>query len=408
MNRALPLLVLAGEAIFLLPFVLPRVFRPTLLAAFDITNLELGSYFSAYGLVAIGAYLFGGPIADRFLPNRLMAVALCSTAAGGFYMATLPPSGHLLPLYAFWGLTTILLFWAAMLRATRIAGGENRQGFAFGTLEAGRGLVSALVAFGGVYVLAHFFVSELSDVEALRSGIRAVILTFSAIVLLVGVAVWWGLSGLDSRDATGHRRLPWDEVLQLSRKPQLWLLALIVLCAYSGYRVLDDVSLLASDALEYSDVEAARLGSISLLLRPVAALAGGLAADRLSASRISLFAFALMLLGCAVVALWPPVTMTAVAVWLAVVLAGLGVYALRGLYFALVAEARVPVALTGTAVGLVSVIGYLPDVFMPPLMGVLLDGWPGVAGHRLVFGLGIGFGVVGLLGGITFRRLPSR
>lgn len=46
-------LILAGEAIFILPFVLARVFRPTLLEVFEITNFELGMYFSAYGIVAM-------------------------------------------------------------------------------------------------------------------------------------------------------------------------------------------------------------------------------------------------------------------------------------------------------------------------------------------------------------------
>jgi len=39
-------LIIAGEAVFFLPFVLARIFRPTLLVVFEITNTELGTYFS--------------------------------------------------------------------------------------------------------------------------------------------------------------------------------------------------------------------------------------------------------------------------------------------------------------------------------------------------------------------------
>ncbi len=35
-------LIAAGEAVFALPFVLARVFRPTVLDAFGLTNLQLG------------------------------------------------------------------------------------------------------------------------------------------------------------------------------------------------------------------------------------------------------------------------------------------------------------------------------------------------------------------------------
>ncbi len=49
-------------------------------------------------------------------------------------------------LYAFWGFTTICLFWAAMIRDTREWGGIGFQGRAFGWLEGGRGAVTALLA----------------------------------------------------------------------------------------------------------------------------------------------------------------------------------------------------------------------------------------------------------------------
>ena len=58
------LVILAGETIFFLPYVLSRVFRPTILDVFQIDNVELGICFSVYGFVAIISYLFGGPIAE--------------------------------------------------------------------------------------------------------------------------------------------------------------------------------------------------------------------------------------------------------------------------------------------------------------------------------------------------------
>ena len=74
MRRGLILLALiaAGEAVFFLPFVLARVFRPTLLDVFGITNLELGTAFSLYGVVAMVAYFAGGPLADRFSARTWM------------------------------------------------------------------------------------------------------------------------------------------------------------------------------------------------------------------------------------------------------------------------------------------------------------------------------------------------
>ena len=84
------LLILAAEAVFILPFVLSRIFRTIFLESFSISQTELGSCFSIYGIVALVSYLFGGPLADRFKPNSLMSVALILTGLGGLYLATYP------------------------------------------------------------------------------------------------------------------------------------------------------------------------------------------------------------------------------------------------------------------------------------------------------------------------------
>ncbi len=97
------LLILAGEAVFILPFVLARVFRATVLDVFEVNNTELGFCFSIYGIVALVSYLFGGPLADRFPPRKLMGVALVLTALGGLVYANNPSLVTLQVLYGFWG-----------------------------------------------------------------------------------------------------------------------------------------------------------------------------------------------------------------------------------------------------------------------------------------------------------------
>ena len=150
------LLILAGESVFILPFVLARVFRPTVLEAFGLDNIQLGFCFSVYGIVALGAYLFGGPLADKYPPGKLMATALWLTALGGLVYASFPSYEILKILYGYWGFTTIFLFWAPMIKATRIWGGTTNQGTAFGFLDGGRGLVGALFGTLGVGVFSFF------------------------------------------------------------------------------------------------------------------------------------------------------------------------------------------------------------------------------------------------------------
>ena len=85
------------------------VFRPTILEVFGLTNFQLGAMFSAYGFVAMAAYGPGGTLADRFSAKKLMALA-AFLISRRHAMLTIPSRIVMTALYAYWGLTTILLW----------------------------------------------------------------------------------------------------------------------------------------------------------------------------------------------------------------------------------------------------------------------------------------------------------
>ena len=143
----LTILIAAGETVFLLPFVVARIFRPTFLDVFGLTNLQLGTAFALYGVIAMVSYFLGGPLADRYSARKLMTLALILTAIGGVLFAAIPSLTVLTILYGFWGLTTILLFWAALIRATREWGGVNSQGKAYGAIRRRQGTIRCTFSF---------------------------------------------------------------------------------------------------------------------------------------------------------------------------------------------------------------------------------------------------------------------
>ena len=80
-------------------------------------------------------------------------------------------------------------------------------------------------------------------------------------------------------------------------------------------------------------------------------------------------------------------------------------FGLRGLYFALFEEAKVPAALTGTAVGFVSVLGYTPDIFVSFVGGLLIDRSPGVVGYQHFFWFLSAFALIGAIASFALMRL---
>ena len=167
---------------------MPRIFRPTYLDVFELTNFELGSCFSIYGTVALLSYLYGGAIADKFSPRKLIAGSLLLTALGGLVMSTFPSVSTLHVIYGYWGFTTIFLFWGAMIKATRVWGGTTKQGSAFGFLEGGRGFVAATIGAIGVYIFSVILPSNLATAILVerQDAFRYVILFATALAFFVG------------------------------------------------------------------------------------------------------------------------------------------------------------------------------------------------------------------------------
>ena len=410
-NKSLILftIIFAGEAVFFLPFVMARIFRPTLLEVFQISNVELGTYFSVYGFVAMVSYFFGGILADKFTARYLMSVALWLTALGGIVMSFIPSGIIMMLIYAFWALTSIFLFWAAMIRATRELGGVAEQGRTFGWLEGGRGATAALM--GTIAFLVFAGTTPTAQSVTVQEGglhpFQIVILVVSGLTFLAGILIWF----IVPNKSIIEEHVPVNETItrirQLLRMPSIWMLSIIIVCAYVGYKITDDFSLYAREVLGFSEVNAASVGTAALWLRAFVAISVGYLGDRFNSVNIIIYSFVLSILGGVLffTGLFNKYILLAL---LNLIITAAGIYGIRALYFAVLKQAKIPLLLTGTAVGIVSVIGFTPDVFMSPWMGYLLDSNPGVVGHQNVFLVLASFSVVGLIVSLFFKIQENR
>ena len=378
-------LVFAGEIVFLLPFHTTRFFRPTMLEAFGLTNTQLGDFFAAYGVMAMIAYFPGGALADRFSARSLLTASLIATSIGGLYMATYPGPVGLALLFAYWGVTTILLFWAALIRATREWGGHDEQGRAFGILEGGRGLVAALLASGGVVLLAMFMpdnLDQLNNVER-RAAFRTVIFFYSFVTLAAAALTWIVIPPVKHiGDST--RALLHNSVAVLGR-PLVWAQAGVIICAYCGYKGFDNYSLYAVQVLGMNEVDGAKITAYATYVRPVAAIAAGFVADRWAAGKTVGICFGLLVVSYGVLATTLPTGPGLNLIYGNLFVSVFAVFMLRGVYFALLEENQVPPYLTGAVAGTVSFIGYTPEIFFGPITGRILDANPGPVGHQNYF-----------------------
>lgn len=246
---------------------------------------------------------------------------------------------------------------------------------------------------------------EHSNAAETAEALRFVIAGFVCLTLAAAGGIWWLLPESERRES--ESRFDVAKLRSIASLPGIWLQSLIIICAYVGYKGTDDLSLLTVDALGATDVEAAWVGTLSFWIRPVAAVGAGFLADRIGGAKTVGCCFALLLagnLGVAGGVMGPAHAL----LFTSIVGTCVAVYALRGVYFALLPEAGVPFALTGTAVGIVSLVGYTPDVFFGPLMGWILDGKAGAEGHQDLFLVLSGFALLGLVATALFARVSVK
>lgn len=408
----LVLLVFAGEIIFALPFHIPRYFRPGFLDVFALSNSELGDIFAFYGVTAMICYFPGGPLADRFSARKLMSAALLATAVGGLLLLTGPDAEGIRWLFAYWGITTILLFWAAMIKAARQIGGEHTQGIAFGLLDGGRGLVAATAASVAVALFAYLLpVTLVSDTssssgDTRRNALQAVIIYYSLLTAVAGILIYRYFPE-DTGSQHWRNPHPLSSALRLLINPRIWLQGVVVVCAYCGYKGLDNYGLYAFQILQLSEVDAAAFTAAAAFLRPVAAIAAGLLADRFQPSRVITLAFGLAAASYGLMLLSP--AYTGISLMIAnLSISAAAMFAIRGIYFALIHECQMPRNATGVAVGTISMLGFTPDIFFAPLAGRLLDRAPGVAGYHAYFLLLGAFAIIGIAASMALRVLNAR
>lgn len=395
-------LVLAGESIYTLPYYLRRDYATGIMEATGMSNTELGTLSSLFGVFALLCYFPGGWLADRFQARHLLTVSLATTAIGGLVLTTLPGYRVLLALFAVWGITSILTFWGALIKATRAWGGRKEQGRAFGILDGGRGLVGAL--------LATLAVATFDSFGDTRSGLSAVIWLYTGAAFAAAVFCWFAVPADDGDEPEGEAVAAPDEnrLRAVVRLPAVWLTAAVILTAYAGYWGTFDVAQYAEQGYGLSKGEAATVSTFGAWLRPFACVGAGFVADRFGASRTISGGFVVMIAAFTSFVLTPAGASTVWLLWVNTAGICAATFSLRGIYYALMEEGRVPLHLTGTAVGVVSIVGYTPDIFAPALLGILADAYPGAGGHRIFFTILAAGGVIGLVASLIAQRKRAR
>lgn len=392
------ILCFSGGIIFLLPF-LREVYYIPMQEAFGYDNTQMGVQMSVFGFTSLLSYFPGGWMADRFSPRKLMASSLIATGLGGFYFASFPSYEIGIAIHAFWGVSISLMFWAAMIKATRSWAEPGQQGRAFGILESGRGIAELSSS--------SIFLAIFAWLGSNAAALSQVINLFGATNLVLALLAWLILDDEVHQQDDAPNKVGLQEVLAVLRMPAVWLIALVVMTAYSAYWGAYYFSPYATDVFGLSVVLGGAIAVGKMWLKPFAAAGAGFIADRFGVSKTVFVSFLIVTSGFVVFGILPGGDSWLLVMLINAAVVSAAIFALRGIYFALLEEGGVDAAVTGTAAGVISAVGFTPDVFMPLLGGVLLDAYPGEEGYRYFYLAIAGLCAIGTLASWQIMRTKT-
>ena len=133
----------------------------------------------------------------------------------------------------------------------------------------------------------------------------------------------------------------------------------------------------------------------------VSSVAGGFLTDKIGTGKTILVSFLIMAAGIVGILLLPTRASSITAFTLLFMLVYIFYSVNYAQTWAMMDEGAIPEQYSGTAAGVISTVGYLPEIFVSILAGIMIDQNPGVEGYRRYFG----FVIVMLLLGAVFTAV---
>lgn len=398
MKKYLTVLALSvsGGSIYLIPYI-RYVFYDHQIQAMGITNTQIGLLTSIYAIGCMLLYVPGGIIADKSSAKKCMVGSLLATTLlTVIYAFTL---GYVTSLVIWFllSVTTTFVFWTSLNKTIRLIGTDKEQGFLFGLYYAGNGIVGAIV--NGTAIWATKFSSDVTTQYVNAVLIYAASTFIAAIILILFLK-----EDKEKLKALKVNDFKISQVADLLKSPTLWVYAVIIFSAYSIYSSTSYFTPYLTDVVGISPEDSGVLSIIRSYLFYILAPLSGLFADKVFKSTskwfITLFSILTVLF---IGVMFIPGTASSGLVSFYTLLPGAVGLALYGIVFSIATETRIPVAVMGTAVGIVSIIGYSPDFFMATMFGTWLDKY-GADGYNYIFTFLASVSFVGIAASYYIRR----
>lgn len=400
------LIGIAGGVSFELAY-LKYNYQPAMEALMGLTSTQAGILMSVYGFCAMLLYAPSGVIADKFNNRKLISISLVVTGLLGFVMATYPPFYVLVLIQIAWAFTTVMFMWSATIKSVSILGNRDEQGALLGLSEGARGIGCLVAAFLTLGLFKQF------GAESDPASLRAVLITYGVIMIVLAGLCWIFIPDdkpVVQEKATKNKKEKFSvaEIIQVLKLKTTWYVSGIILGVYTVYACLSYTSSYLIDIFGMTMVTATFIGMIrNQVMRTLSPPIAGLVTAKTSLkspTKILLIAAIVNLISLVILIVAPTKQSLLVPMIAVVLVSAMCVYVSRGMYFATIGEVNTPLKITGTTIGVASVIGFLPDAFIYIIIGNWQDTLPAMEAYRNVWLTGAGATLISIVSAMLLLK----
>ncbi len=360
------LVIVASGSIFPLVY-LKAQYQETILAVYDMSIQQLNTIFVIMGFVFVIGYFPSGILSDKFSAKGMLVLSLLGTAAGGVWFAQVPSYTSIIIIFSMWGFFTGVTFWGAHLKVVKMLAKPSEEGRFFGILDGGKGLIEAVLASIALTIFTTVLGGSTEGV-ILEDALLSVVYMYIAVLVVAAVLVIIFVKEVktETPEASGEEesKFQFSDVSKIFKNKYVYYQGIIVFAGYTLFWANYYFSGYLQTNLKMSFETAGTIMVVFLWMRPIGGTLGGIMADKIGNVQTIRIVLTAGCIGLAVLAFAPstlPVSFFAGTV----VISGLVFYMIRATFWTLLGESNIEPMIMGTAIGVISVMGFVPDIILP-------------------------------------------
>lgn len=370
-------IISCGAYVVYLTYLARYSFYDQIIDGLKITNSQLGVLYGLYGTTATLAYLPGGILADKIRVKYLATLGFAMSAGLTFWYSTMPSYGQLKVIFLLFGLCTTFIFWGIRYKAIRLVSTEENYSTNIGISYGVVGIVGLVISFISIGMFERY-----TDPA---HGFHVVLMFFAIINAVFAVLSFVFIPKFADEFATEREKFNFNELIQALKHPGVWLTTLCMFFVYTVYTSLaytvSFLTAIGATAAIASMVGSVRTYGTSLLASPIV---GGIA-EKKTPSKTIIVCTGITAICLAIMAVSPKQAGFIIPATVLIIVLSFFLNGAYGVTSSMLTETNVSVSIFGSASGILSVVGFIPDMFVSPIAGKWLDTYDAAGAYTRIF-----------------------